>query len=506
VGADLLPDGPLVVPGLAAVAENLEAIGYRPDRVSALLGVGDEIPVNATDAAIYQRRLAANPGALADLVAVFALGGRRPVDRIAAALGSAGMDMLLTAGVLVEADGWVLPAIRLMPHGELWIAADRHPLPGEAPAALHVTGINAPATLLAALTVRRDGSTALDVGTGNGIQALLLAQHSERVIATDINPRALAYAAFNAALNGVENLECREGNLLEPVAGERFDVLVSNPPYVISPDVDYAYRDSGQEPGALCAALVHALPEHLNDHGHATVLASWPISASRHWSDVPRDWLGHGCRAWLLQLSVTDVLRHAAQWNAPLAIDGDAAGYGEAIDRWVRYAEERGIEQIGYGAVIVTPRDGEPVVVRADEMRAGRGNAGAHIERVFAAYDLLAGRADDAALTALTCHVPAGHQVERRIHFVDGSWRQGNAVVTLSEGVGIEATLDPLMTEVFLRVTSGLSVSAAANEAGQFAGVTFEQLGDLVAASADMIRELLAIGIVTADADGRVDR
>jgi methylase of polypeptide subunit release factors len=499
VASELLPEGPFVVPGLPAVAEMLDRSGYRPDPVRALLGVGGDIPVNATDVAIYQRRLVANPGTLADLVAVFALGGRLPADRIATALGGTGLDTLLSVGALVEDDGLVLPAVRLMPHGELWIAADRHPEPGVPLSALHVTGINPPATLLAALTVRRNRGTALDVGTGNGIQALLLSQHSDRVVATDINPRALAFAAFNAALNGVECVEFRQGNLLEPVAGERFDVIVSNPPYVISPDTDYAYRDSGQEPGALCAALVRALPEHLTERGYATVLASWPNSSSRHWSDVPRAWLGDGCRAWLLQLSVDDVLRHAAQWNAPMATDGDLAGYGEAVDRWVRYTAERGIEQIGYGAVILSQHDGESVVVRADEMRAGRGNGGAHIERVFAAYELLAGVADDAALNALTCQVPDEHHVDREIRFVDGSWRQGNAVVTLTEGVGIEATLDPLMTEVFLRVTSGLSVTAAASEAAKLAGVADEQLDELIIAAGDMVRELLALGIVTAD-------
>lgn len=66
--------------------------------------------------------------------------------------------------------------------------------------------MNVPATtarLLAALTVRRSIGTALDLGTGGGVQALLAARHSRRVVAVDVNPRALRYTAFNARLNGL---------------------------------------------------------------------------------------------------------------------------------------------------------------------------------------------------------------------------------------------------------------------------------------------------------------
>src|SRR5205814_2148722 len=97
----------------------------------------------------------------------------------------------------------------------------------------------------AALTPRRRVARALDVGTGNGAQALLAARHSAQVVATDVNPRALKYTQLNAALNGVANLETRAGSLFEPVAGERFDLVTCNAPYVISPETRWQYRDGG---------------------------------------------------------------------------------------------------------------------------------------------------------------------------------------------------------------------------------------------------------------------
>ncbi len=132
--------------------------------------------------------------------------------------------------------------VRLVPQGDLLIASD---LAGEGGRADHVAGVHRPSVTLSDLTVRRPVERALDMGTGCGIQALLAAGHAERVVATDVNERALAFTALNAALNGVENVELRAGSFFEPVAGERFGLVVSNPPYVISPEASFLFRDSG---------------------------------------------------------------------------------------------------------------------------------------------------------------------------------------------------------------------------------------------------------------------
>ena len=89
---------------------------------------------------------------------------------------------------------------------------------------------------LASLTPRRRVERALDIGTGNGAHALLAAAHADHVIATDVNARALAFTQISAALNGIDNVETRLGSLFEPVAGETFDLITCNAPYVISPE------------------------------------------------------------------------------------------------------------------------------------------------------------------------------------------------------------------------------------------------------------------------------
>jgi SAM-dependent methyltransferase len=494
-----LPEGaapaPAVVTALPQLADRLRAVGYSGDALRAVLGVDGGVSTAPGDLVVHERRLAAAPGPLADLIALFTLGWSRPVDAVAAAVGSNGVDALVASGCAVADGPSLRPMLRLVPHGRLWLASDRRHEPGTPADPLQVTGINPPATLLSVLTVRRPVARALDVGTGNGIQALLAAQHTGHVVATDVNPRALAFAAFNAALNGVDNIEFRHGSLLEPVAGEQFGLVVSNPPYVISPEHEFVFRDSGAAPGALCAELVRSLPAVLEPGGYASMLASWPIAADEHWSSVPRSWLGDDCRAWLLHVRAEDGLLHAQQWNRPLAESGDIAGYAAAIDRWLDYLGERGIATIGYGAVLVQQHSDERTVVRADEVRAGSGSAGAHIERVFAAHKALRD-VDDDTLAEWTCAVPPEHVVDRSVRFVDGHWRSGETRLTLGEGVGVEATLDPLLTEVFLLATSGATVRAAAIDVGRSVGIAESEIEGLVAAAVAMVRELISFGIV----------
>src|SRR5699024_5598023 len=123
----------------------------------------------------------------------------------------------------------------------------------------HVLGIGGASLTLAQLTVRTDVARVLDPGTGCGIQALHAARHSGEVVATDVSRRALDFADFNARLAGV-GLDLREGSLFEPVADERFDLVVSNPPFVITPAAAYAaglpvmsYRDAAREGDGLVA-------------------------------------------------------------------------------------------------------------------------------------------------------------------------------------------------------------------------------------------------------------
>ena len=126
-----------------------------------------------------------------------------------------------------------------------------------------------------------------DLGTGSGAIALAIASErpQARVVATDASAAALEVARANAAAARLENVELRRGDWFGPLAGDRFDLVASNPPYIAAGDPHLARGDLRHEPAAALAsgpdglddlrAIVAAAPAHLVpggwlllEHGH----------------------------------------------------------------------------------------------------------------------------------------------------------------------------------------------------------------------------------------------
>ena len=119
----------------------------------------------------------------------------------------------------------------------------------------------------------------LDLGTGSGAIALALASERPpaRVLATDSSAAALAVARANARQNSVANVESVQGDWYAPVAGRRFDLIASNPPYIADDDVHLGQGDLRFEPAAALASggdgldalriIVAGAPAHLAPGG-----------------------------------------------------------------------------------------------------------------------------------------------------------------------------------------------------------------------------------------------
>jgi len=281
--------------------------------------------------------------------------------------------------------------VRFNPYHSMVVASDRvHEDPTKIPPD-HVLGNN-PTSALASVTSRRPAKSALDVGTGCGVLSLLISANCGRVVATDINPRALNFTAFNALLNGVANIECREGSLFEPVAGEKFDLIISNPPFAVSPDSDYQFRDSGRPLDTFCGTLVRALPEHLNEGGYAAVLSNWALRAGEDWSDPARRWIaGSGCDAILFHTYTETPLGYAGTWNRPLSAVQPAA-YEAAMDRWVEHFQRCGVESLAAGGIVLRRRTGDANWVDTYDVPTARDpNCGEQIHQMLEARDWLSG-------------------------------------------------------------------------------------------------------------------
>ncbi|MFE4943227.1 methyltransferase [Streptomyces sp. NPDC056641] len=213
-----------------------------------------------------------------------------------------------------------------------------------------VLGVGGASTTLAGITVRAPVGSALDLGTGSGIQALHAAQHATRVTATDLNPRALGFTRLTLALSGAPAAELREGSLFEPVADETYDLIVSNPPFVISPGARLTYRDGGMGGDELCRTLVQQAGERLNDGGFAHFLANWQHVEGEEWQQRLRSWVPRGCDAWIVQREVQDVTQYAELW---LRDSGDHRAdpeeYTARYEAWLDEFEARKTKAVGFG-------------------------------------------------------------------------------------------------------------------------------------------------------------
>ena len=372
----------------AKLGDALRALHYDDDTIEDLLD-DDALAADLAESVVYARRLGDDE--TSNAVRLLLL--NRPVPR--ASFPAA--DALLALGLATEERELLVPRARIVPTEGVYLAFDTFSQGLDDPDGW-VASFTPTAYWLASLTVRRHARRALDIGTGNGVHALLAARHADSVVATDINARALAFTEISAALNEISNVETRLGSLFEPVAGETFDLITCNAPYVISPERRWAYRDSGLPGDEVSRRVVTAAADHLADGGFASVLVSWLAESEDEPDEHVHGWLdGNGCDAWILGLSGSDPLDHAAGWNEHLSDDPD--GYDAAIDDWDAYFDELGAAWITEGAVILHRRAGDHHIVRADSADEDELEfASDQIERVFAALAAFAQDGEDAVL------------------------------------------------------------------------------------------------------------
>jgi len=414
---------------------------WTVDAATDLLGpvasdaLAREDPVPA--ARVLERQLGREP--IAALVAAFVLG--RPVRRssLDAALPRLGVEGAVRLGLLDAAGAAPQDDVRalcdLQPYAAVdatgtaqwWVASDLGELAVEGPLRPdYVLGVGGASVTLAQCTVPgsgRPGSRALDLGTGCGVQSLHLSRGSAEVTATDVSQRALAFARFTLALNS-RDVRLLHGDLLEPVAGERFDLVVSNPPFVITPRRDgvpaYEYRDGGLEGDELVRRLLVGLGPVLTEGGVAQVLGNWEHRRGQGWSERVTAWLeaadaaaraatGCGLDAWVVQREVQDPAEYAALWVR----DGGDPGpmrRAELVRAWLDDFENRDVEAVGFGLVTLRlRRDAAPGRTRVEEQRGGLDTpVGAHVADCLRAWEWLAER-DDSALAA--AHLRHGDRV-----------------------------------------------------------------------------------------------
>lgn len=475
----------------------LTRAGFTVDAVFALLGE-DAHRALGRNQTVPARRATSGSGDLATLVRLFAL--QVPVDRNRADSALPGLvEPLAAAGMLQVSGGEVRALVDVRPYGDedhdWWIVCD--PTPGldgrSGPMSPeYVLGISEASSSLAQLTIREKAGRALDLGTGCGVQALHLSQHAGDVVATDVNPRALAMARLTAQLNGLD-IDVRDGSLFEPVAGETFDLIATNPPFVISPPGGevLVYRDSGMPGDSVVRHLVENAASHLNDGGWCQILANWAHRAGTTWQDGLEEWFaGQPLDAWVVQRELVDPSEYVEMWLADAGL-ATAPDYVQRYDAWLDWFAEVGIEAVGFGWLSMRKTAATPV----RRLEEWTGEVAPPVGPAVAAWgrraDLLRGLDDEALL---------GHAFRQAPDLVEetrgpvGAEHPESIVLRLQQGVRRARQVDT--------VEAGL-VSASEGDltAGQIldalASLLDHEAADLRRAYAGSVRELVADGFLT---------
>jgi methylase of polypeptide subunit release factors len=449
----------------------------------------------------YHELLLGSPGRLGILVRLFQLGSSVDADEAAEALAPAPVDRLAALGLLERDATGVHATAAILPTLGVLLVSDWEPERGAPARADHVLSATSPSRISALLAVREQVDAALDIGTGSGIQALLASPHARRVVATDVNPRALEFTRLNARLNAIGNVETREGSLVDPVAGETFDLIYANPPYVLSPEQEFVFRDSGLPGDSFCEALVRSVPRHLREGGIAHLLVSWVHAADGDWTVPLHAWVdGSGCDALLLHHSSQEPLVYANEHNR---IHAQApATYRRTLERWAEYYRELGIERIGWGAVLLRKRGGGRSHLTALHVDlTACGPAGGHVRRLFRAQEALERLGTGDRLLRAVLRLAEDARLEQTIAFRDGQGMLERARLRLDGGLRLELELDPQLPKLLSLLDSGNTVGAAVGEAAQALGGDGPGADQVAAAALQSVRLLLELGFLV-QADG----
>ncbi|AMM20086.1 SAM-dependent methyltransferase [Frondihabitans sp. PAMC 28766] len=478
--------------------------------------------------ALESRRPASGRERASDTLAkLWILGYPQPAADVAAALPTLGLDGAAALHLLHVEGDVTAPLVDLRPYsfvdsaGEAnwWVASDLGEMALQGPLREdHVLGIGGASNTLSGLMIPRRVERALDLGTGCGIQAMHAARHARHVVATDISERALGFARFNVELNLIGGVEFRLGSLYEPVEGEMFDHIVSNPPFVITPRTEgvpaYEYRDGGMVGDELVATVVAGAGDHLAPGGVAQLLGNWETGGpGKRGAYSVVDWVSRGVvplDVWAVEREVQDATSYSETWIRDGGTRPGSPDFERLYEAWLDDFDERGVSEIGFGYITLRRPASRAVVTGAQDPAArpverierlagalGTGGIGSpdvglgpHLLLCLEAMDRLRDMSDG-ELLATRLRV-AGDVTETR-HYWPGN--DDPTVIQLTQGGGFARTIESGTALSALVGASDGDLSSAAI-VGALAHLLDAPEAELRAELLPQLRELVSCGIL----------
>jgi methylase of polypeptide subunit release factors len=436
-----------------ALGATLRDAGYEKERYLEALGVGLNVELREAMPVAHLRS-----GRLETLAALFFAGGTVDEGAAADAVAPVTLADLEAGALLARVPGGVRATVRVMEHDGLLIASDRQDM---YPAHDYVLEVGPATRATTRFMIRRPADRGLDACAGNGLHALLLRGHVSHVVGTDISERAIAFARFNEALNGLDGIDWRIGNLLEPVDGETFGLIVSNPPYAVEPGSGPIYRDGGTAADDVSRIVAVEAARALEEGGFATVCGNWIVRPGEKWYEPVERWLEEsGCDLLVLRIAFEDPLAYASPWNADILEHEGEAAYIAAVERHRDYLVQLGAEAVADGVVVMRKRERGGWRRREDVTLPDKGSGSDQLLRIFDAEDVLSSLDDERELLDLVLE-PAPGALLRDTWRYEGAYRPSTAELVLDDEIGLDGQFPPAAVDAVRRLDGRVSLRVA---------------------------------------------
>jgi hypothetical protein len=392
---------------------------------------------------LYRTR---EPDALNVLIRWFVIGEEVPQQAAKQVIPPDILQLLGDCGLLNSAEGNFACPVMFAPFEQYWIATDTYSRLSRSVGEDDVLMVNTTTLILLNVAIRTPCRTLLDLGTGCGVVAMVAGQFAEHVTGTDLTNRAGNFARFNAWLNEISNVEIVTGDLFQPVSERRFDRILSNPPFYVTPSSRRIFAENPMELDGFCRNLVKQAPAHLEEGGFLQMLCEWPEIEGQPWEERLGEWFqGTGCDAIVWEGATYDPIPYV---RARLPIATASAGQEadcRRFEEWVEYYKTRKVKALHAGFLTMRRRSGQNWV---------------HFERVVADVTKPSGQAildrfgvrdqslSDEQLLNSRLQVAEGVQLRQVLEVNDQKWRLSPKVhMVQTSGLQLMHDLTPDVAE-----------------------------------------------------------
>ncbi|MCA9139176.1 MAG: methyltransferase [Planctomycetales bacterium] len=415
------------------------AAGYTEKRLRDATGLLVPPPTERVPPAVLEALLdGASPFHFLARLFFFGL----PVDahEASAALPTEFIRACLDCGLVAKDVDVLRPVALVVPVGDAFLASDlqvtawqdeEHYVPPVCDAALH----------LASVAIRTPVKRMLDLCGGFALHGIISSPFCEEVVTTDLNPRAEAFALFNAALNECDNFKAVTGDMFDAVEGQRFDRILSNPPFIITPESATTFRFTPHELDGFIHRMLSEAPQYLNDGGVMQTICEWVEIDGQEWQERLRGWFdGNGCDVWILpanrQLPSTYanvVLRQT------IADESQLASHQQ---EWTDYFHSQSVVAIHGGFIFFRRRQGKNWFDVTQLTKPIRDSIGDAIVQGFRGRDRVFDESGDDSLLAERLRVAEGLRQVEYSHWKEFRWQRDSITLHVDNGVPVTIGID----------------------------------------------------------------